>query len=80
MPMTDEQEEGFEKIEAVIRGVGYMPTPDDDEYPEGGVFLNQWVLMAAWVDEEGNQFLTRMFPKGTPAYAAKGLLAEGLNW
>ena len=80
MPLTGEQEEGINRIEAAIQGVGYMPTPDDDEYPSGAAFLSQWVLVAAWVDEDGELFLTRMFPKGTPGYAAKGLLAEGLNW
>lgn len=42
------------------------------------VFVNGWVIMASWVDEEGDTYLTRIPSKNLPNFARAGLLHEGL--
>lgn len=55
----------------------WQETADDQPVPDN-VFLNSWVLMASWTDEEGMSYLTRIPSKNLPMYARAGLLHEGL--
>src|SRR5690606_38890149 len=52
---------------------------DDDDQPVGQVFLSSWVLVGAWIDEDGDSYLTRVWSPGTPGYQRNGLLHAGLH-
>lgn len=49
----------------------------DTDVPEK-VFLEDWVFVAAWTDEDGGSWLTRIPSKGLPAYRRDGLCHQGL--
>jgi hypothetical protein len=48
------------------------------EGPVGQVFLSEWALVASWVDEDGDGFITRITSANLPAHHLTGLLHEGL--
>lgn len=58
----------------------YPEDLDADDEPVGQVFMSAWVLVGAWVDEEGNNFTTRVWTPGIPAYQRDGLLHAGLDY
>lgn len=83
---TPEQRAAAERISDLLAELADLIGPnadfdelDDDEMPEGQVFLSGWVLVSAWVDEEGESFTTRVWSPGTPGYARDGLLWTGLH-
>lgn len=82
--LTPLQREARERVHdllaelADVLGPGGYDGFDDGEGPTGRVFLNGWVMMLAWVDEEGETFLTRQGSANLPAYQRVGLLHEGL--
>lgn len=49
------------------------------DLPQGAVFLSEWALVAAWVDEEGHTFTTRWGAPNMPLHHLVGLLHEGLH-
>lgn len=49
----------------------------DMEVPDK-VFVEDWVIVAAWTDEDGGGWLTRIPSKGLPAYRRDGLCHQGL--
>lgn len=55
---------------------------DDDLEPEdqpvGQAFISEWVLIAAWVDEDGNGYTTRVGSANLLTHHRVGLLHEGL--
>lgn len=51
---------------------------EPDERPADTVFLDGWVLMADWVDENGEGFLTRVTSRSLRSAHRAGLLHEGL--
>lgn len=48
------------------------------EDPEGQLFLSEWVIVTAWVDETGHSFTSRYGSPGIALHHLKGLLHEGL--
>jgi hypothetical protein len=46
--------------------------------PRAGVTLGGWVVMAEWVEPDGQKFLTRLVAQGTSPWQVKGYLHEGL--
>lgn len=48
------------------------------DLPQGAVFLNEWALVAAWMDEDGHTFTTRWGSVRMPFHHLVGLLHEGL--
>jgi hypothetical protein len=46
--------------------------------PKAGLALGGWVLMAEWVEPDGQKLLTRLASGRTSAWQVKGLLHEGL--
>jgi hypothetical protein len=46
--------------------------------PKPGVALGAWVLMAEWVEADGQKLLTRLVSNRTSAWQVKGFLHEGL--
>jgi hypothetical protein len=46
--------------------------------PRTGVTLGGWVVMAEWVEPDGQKFLTRLVSDGTSPWQVKGYLHEGL--
>lgn len=82
--LTPEQEAARDRVHdllaelAGILGPGSYDELDEDEAPAGQVFLNGWVMVLAWIDEDGESFLTRGGSAHLPAYQRNGLLHEGL--
>lgn len=46
--------------------------------PKAGVALGGWVLMAEWIEPDGQKLLTRLVSGKSSAWQIKGLLHEGL--
>ena len=46
--------------------------------PRNGVTLGGWVVMAEWVEPDGQKFLTRLVAQRTSPWQVKGYLHEGL--
>jgi hypothetical protein len=46
--------------------------------PKGNVKLGGYVVMAEWVENDGQKLLTRLIGDSTSSWAAKGYLHEGL--
>lgn len=80
--MTPEQRAAIERIADLLQEIGYLVGEDDEDVPEGGsLFLNQWVLVCSWVDQDGGNWMTKFSPPGVAGYQEKGLLHEALhNW
>lgn len=53
---------------------------EDEDLPSPGdtVFLDRWVIVAAWTDVDGECFSTRIVSKGCPRYVRDGLLHQAL--
>ncbi len=47
--------------------------------PRDGVSLGGWVVMAEWLEPDGQKFLTRLVAEGTSPWQVKGYLHEGLH-
>lgn len=56
--------------EAIIR--------HDNEYDGGNALLTGWVLVAEWVDKDGNPNLTAYAKTGLPFWRVEGLIS-GVN-
>ena len=50
--------------------------------PKPGLVLGGWILMAEWVEEDGQTLLARIVSDKSSAWQVKGYLHEGLytNW
>lgn len=46
--------------------------------PSEAVFLDTWILLAAWTDSNGSGWITRIPAKDIRTYQRVGLLHEGL--
>jgi hypothetical protein len=53
-----------------------LATPED--HPNA--LLNGFVLIAEWVDESGERWLTRGLPPTQPDWVNTGYLLAGLDW
>jgi hypothetical protein len=64
--MASEEQEGID------RSIGAFPPKED-------VLLVGWVVMAEWMEPDGQRFISRMLGDGSTPWQAKGYLYEGLN-
>jgi hypothetical protein len=46
--------------------------------PKAGLVLGGWVLMAEWVEPDGQRLLSRLVSDSSSAWQVKGYLHEGL--
>jgi hypothetical protein len=51
---------------------------DPEDLPQGSVVLTEWVVVASWMDETGEHFVTRFPSHNLPPHHVSGLLHEGL--
>jgi hypothetical protein len=84
---SPEQESAQNKVHDLLASLAAVwgpgtPGSDDDlaveDEPEGAVFLSEWVVVAAWVDETGKNFVSRYGSPSLPGHHMKGLLHDGL--
>jgi hypothetical protein len=83
---TQRQRQAQERVEALLRELGDLIGPhadgqaDDDfdpeDMPQGSVMLTEWVVVAAWMDETGEHFVTRFPSHALPPHHIAGLLHE----
>lgn len=82
MADREERDQAISELHDFIQSKSTTLGPADDEENDGSpmenAFLTQWVLVTAWVDENGQTFLTRLTPKEVPQWQRQGLLHEGL--
>lgn len=80
--LSPEQQAARDEIADLLQRHCKLLGPWDEDGDVGpvaeNVFLNGWVLMASWTDEDGESFLTRIPSRNLPTYARVGLLHEGL--
>lgn len=72
--LTPEQDQARTVLHDTLQQHAHQVGPDDGK----PVFLEQWVLVAAWTDAEGESFLSRITSKSLPIHAREGLLHQGL--
>lgn len=62
----------MERFREVLQEIG---PPGKEEL--GSAVLTDFVVMAAWMDEDGERWLSRMYPPETPYWVAIGMLRDG---
>lgn len=85
---TQRQRQAQERVDALLRELAELVGPhadgqaadelEPDEMPEGSVVLTEWLVVAAWMDETGEHFVTRFPSHNLPPHHVSGLLHEGL--
>lgn len=86
MSLTPSQTEAQNRIHDLLAELATLIGPDQDgqaedrgsPVPDGSVFLNEWAIVAAWMDENGGTFTTRFGSASLPLHHLVGLLHEGL--
>lgn len=72
--LTPEQERARDEVHDLVQQHANLVGPDEGK----AVFLEHWVLMASWVDADGESFLSRITSRKLPVHARDGLLHQGL--
>jgi hypothetical protein len=86
---TKRQQQAQERIHALLAELSELVGPnadgqaalefdDPDDMPQGSVVLTEWVVVASWMDETGEHFVTRFPSHNLPPHHVSGLLHEGL--
>jgi hypothetical protein len=85
---TQRQRQAQERVEALLRELGELIGPHADgqdvddfepeDMPQGSVVLTEWLVVSAWMDENGEHFVTRFPSHALPPHHISGLLHEGL--
>lgn len=82
--LSQGQQDAAERIADLLREladlVGPTADPLDDDAPVGAVLLNEWTLVASWVDSEGSNFVSLASPPAMPEYHRVGLLSTAMDW
>lgn len=71
------RDEVHDLLQRHVKLLGPWDETGDMDVPEN-VFLEEWVLVTAWTDQEGGTWLTRIPSKDLPGYRRDGLCHQGL--
>lgn len=85
---TQRQREAQARVEALLAELSELIGPqadgqavdelDPEDLPTGSVVLTEWVVVASWMDEEGEHFVTRFPSDRLPPHHLSGLLHEAM--
>lgn len=85
---TQRQRGAQQRIDELLRELSELVGPhadgqaaeelDPEDLPAGSVVLTEWVMVASWMDEAGEHFVTRFPSDRLPAHHLSGLLHEAL--
>lgn len=80
--LSPQQQAARDEVHDLLQRKADTLGPWDEDETVGpvadNVYLDSWVLMASWTDENGESFLTRIPSRNLAPHARVGLLHEGL--
>lgn len=69
--MTSESDPKREAVHAAIQAAG-------PEFDDGHAVLTGWAVVAEWMDEKGERWLSKSHAAGTANWSANGMMHEAL--